>query len=686
MGVNISSISQLNNDEHILKFCGKKAVTENDPFWNKLLSFTLPPIKSRIEQVKLEEITNEQWRSLVQNNPHTGNFSALVRVFLSRAPEIKASVECGDKLFVWQAKNAVFIIKHICKFLVENVTSEKIIEQFEAKSLEERKKDLAAGMFSGTEEGLLDDFLIQIFKVLIDVPILDFTYDLHMEAVTTLLVLLSVQMFLPSANTPCLISTKFLQGKSSKIANEMARVLLTNFIEDKPVPEGVNGGKLDGFIFGFAASVATSLWSAVAWKKEEEKTDFDNILNTLSHQSLLLLLVLINQNVIQSTISTNNSVVVNCYKESIQKFRHLQGTMQSENTAPASFHINLSRLYQTLCNTQSQEASALLLYALLHKNSEVKAFVLSKTDSEKLVIPILQVLYLAPEQNSHHIYMALIILLILTEDDHFNQSIHDLQIKSVPWYKDRMLTNVSLGDLMILVIVRTIQFNMTQMRDRYLHTNCLAALANMSAHFKSLHTYAAQRIFALFTLLSKKQKKLLEKISQTGTNAQSIISEHTEVTIETQQSLQDDLTVVIEVIRMLLEILNSCLTGPGLRHNANLVYALLQQRAIFHNFRQHNGFQDVLQNIDTIINFFGGRLDQLNQDALTMDEVHDIIKQAMLQLPNHRLKKFPELKFRYVEEESPEEFFVPYIWSLVFNKANAFWNPGCVQLFHLDSQ
>jgi hypothetical protein len=28
------------------------------------------------------------------------------------------------------------------------------------------------------------------------------------------------------------------------------------------------------------------------------------------------------------------------------------------------------------------------------------------------------------------------------------------------------------------------------------------------------------------------------------------------------------------------------------------------------------------------------------------------------------LKKFPDLKFKYVEEEQPEDFFVPYIWTL----------------------
>ncbi len=31
-------------------------------------------------------------------------------------------------------------------------------------------------------------------------------------------------------------------------------------------------------------------------------------------------------------------------------------------------------------------------------------------------------------------------------------------------------------------------------QDKYLHTNCLAALANMSAQFRNLHPYVTQRI------------------------------------------------------------------------------------------------------------------------------------------------------------------------------------------------
>jgi hypothetical protein len=60
-----------------------------------------------------------------------------------------------------------------------------------------------------------------------------------------------------------------------------------------------------------------------------------------------------------------------------------------------------------------------------------------------------------------------------------------------------------------------------------------------------------------------------------------------------------DLAILEEVIRMVLEIINSCLTNT-LHHNPNLVYTLLHRRELFAQFRTHPTFQDIIQNIDTV--------------------------------------------------------------------------------------
>ena len=153
-------------------------------------------------------------------------------------------------------------------------------------------------------------------------------------------------------------------------------------------------------------------------------------------------------------------------------------------------------------------------------------------------------------------------------------------------YTERSLNEISLGGLLVAVVLRTIQFNMTRMRDKYLHTNCLAALANMSSQFQNLHNYVTQRIVSLFHLLARKHAKTLDLIQQQSSASDS------------NEAIQD-LTIIEDVMRMVLEIINSCLTH-ALRHNINLIYTLLYNRDTFDSFRTHPSFQDILQNIDTV--------------------------------------------------------------------------------------
>lgn len=48
------------------------------------------------------------------------------------------------------------------------------------------------------------------------------------------------------------------------------------------------------------------------------------------------------------------------------------------------------------------------------------------------------------------------------------------------------------------------------LQDVYLHTNCLATLANMAPHVHRLSAYASQRLVSLFYMLSRKYTKLDE--------------------------------------------------------------------------------------------------------------------------------------------------------------------------------
>ncbi|TRY94993.1 hypothetical protein DNTS_004664, partial [Danionella cerebrum] len=512
--------------------------------------------------------------------------------------------------------------------------------------------------------------------LIVEVPLLDITYNILFEAVTTLLVLLSYQLFHKEILREGIIYRHLSTGRCLSLTSRLVKTLLYNFIRQEKCPPATHvlhpqsdGG---GLLYGLASGVASGLWSVFTLGGVASRPGAEQEQNPLplSNQSLLLLLVLANQ--------TDAADCPNPYRQAVTCFKNTQDSSSMPSPQPHSFQINFNSVYTALCEQQRSDQATLLLYTLLHQNSNMRTYILSRTDTENLVLPILEILYHVEERNSHHVYMALIILLILTEDDTFNRSVHEVTLKNISWYTERVLTEISLGSLLILVVIRTIQFNMTRTRDKYLHTNCLAALANMSAQFRSLHQYAAQRIISLFALLSKKHNKVLEQATQSL--SRTLVDEDRSALPDYAQ----DVSVIEEVIRMMLEIINSCLCN-SLHLNPNLLYSLLYKRELFEQFRSHPCFQDIMQNIDTVIGFFSLRLEQAGND-LSVERVQEVIKKGAVALPKERLKKFPELKFKYVEEEQPEDFFIPYVWSLIFNSATGLhWSSQSIQLFSMDS-
>ncbi|XP_024236773.1 dymeclin isoform X2 [Oncorhynchus tshawytscha] len=615
MGANTSQVSDLSENQSLRTLIGTVSISDNDPFWNQLISFT----------------------------------------FISPT---------SSQLFIWQAHNTLFMIRCLLKVFIREMTEEELHLQF---SYRER----VLGSCDTGSEVLLEELMCNLVHLVVEVPLLDITYSILFEAVTTMLVLLSYQLFHKEILRDGLIYQYLMKGRCLSLTSQLVKTLLYNIIRQEKCPPPATHifeqqSDRRGLLYGLASGVASGLWSVFALGGAGSKPGLEQEQNPLplSNQSLLLLLVLANL-----TDGPNNCP--NPYRQAVTCFKNTQDMSSVPTEQHHMFQINFNSLYTALCEQQRSDQATLILYTLLHQNTNMRTYMLSRTDMENLVMPILKVLYHVEDRNSHHVYMALIILLILTEEDTFNRSIHEVVLKNITWYSERSLTEISLGSLLILVVIRTIQFNMTRTRDKYLHTNCLAALANMSAQFRCLHQYAAQRIISLFALLSKKHNKILEQATQSLRGLR-------------RADYAQDLNVIEEVIRMMLEIINSCLSN-SLHHNPNLVYALLYKRELFEQFRTHPSFQDIMQNLDTVIGFFSQRLEAAGTD-LSVERVQEVIMKGAQALPKDRLKKFPELKFRYVEEDQPEDFFIPYVWSLVFNSGVGLnWSPTGIELFSMDS-
>ncbi|CAH8823587.1 unnamed protein product [Trichobilharzia szidati] len=363
-------------------------------------------------------------------------------------------------------------------------------------------------------------------------------------------------------------------------------------------------------------------------------------------------------------------------------------------TQSSSPFVNFTAICDTAALTLSQDSSPLILYLLLHRNTNFHTFIMQDRGYEKLLPPLLNILYKSQSHNSHLVYMALILLLIFTENEQFGRDIHTTEIKWVQWSANRRLSNVSYGSLTVLVLCRTIQYHLNQLKDKYLHVNILAALANLSPRITKLHPYACDTLVNLLQLLIKRHNKTVDILRKMSDDHQSqTVGEVTKLlsntsinsSSATEEETVQELALLEEVIRMLLEIINSIITHTMMT-NTDLLYSLLYKKDSFAPLRSHPSFQSVLQNIDIVLTHFSKKIEaELGPQPTQPQAVMQVIqKHANNTQRSCNLKKFPDLKFKYVEEESPDEFFIPYVWSVVLRQSGIHFKSKSLMLFTPD--
>ncbi|KAF8957151.1 hypothetical protein BGZ52_013323, partial [Haplosporangium bisporale] len=64
--------------------------------------------------------------------------------------------------------------------------------------------------------------------------------------------------------------------------------------------------------------------------------------------------------------------------------------------------------------------------------------------------------------NYSQVYVLLVILLLFSEDEVFNETIQKINMTYQPWFTERLLKSISLGGLAVAIVIRTIQYNLAQ--------------------------------------------------------------------------------------------------------------------------------------------------------------------------------------------------------------------------------
>lgn len=145
--------------------------------------------------------------------------------------------------------------------------------------------------------------------------------------------------------------------------------------------------------------------------------------------------------------------------------------------------ISFDKLYYAICSTLLSEHINLLLYSLIHENAAFRLYLLlyHKHDLDYLLMPMLEILYREVDISKHHVYMIINIWILLTQHQGFDDIIKKIRVKDVPFFKEMVLKDLTLTQVMQIVLLRTLQLNLrTKLKEPHIFNNCLAAFCNLT--------------------------------------------------------------------------------------------------------------------------------------------------------------------------------------------------------------
>ncbi|XP_076960317.1 uncharacterized protein LOC143636638 [Bidens hawaiensis] len=666
---------------------GGKTFPLNSDYWNKLLElpFDLHWPANRVQQA---------CQALAQNNSSTRHLAKIL-IHLSRCLQECVSNPDVISAASMKAVNASYISSVFLRYLIENLNSENLDDLY--LSLDESEQ---VPNNIHKDESIINMVMHAVLSYIGRVDVSPKTYLLHHELLNFMLIAMSTQLLsgpLPGPNDTHPFIDAAMSQESSLVGLVVHKLLLNYISRPRSKSSASHTLISEENQLGILKRVGSAAANIVLLPLSYfVNSSFEASRSQLADSSINILLILIHYRkciLVESVKNSNVNVgsesllkdetyfAENPYYKALENVRDVEfDRVDIEGNAHSGPPVRLSfaSLFDTLGMCLTDETAVLLLYALVHGNSAFLEYVLVRTDIDTLLMPLLETLYDTSRRTSNQIYMVLIILLILSQDASFNATIHKLILPSVPWYQERLLHQTSLGSLMIIILIRTMKYNMSKMRDVYLHTNCLAALANMAPHVHRLSSYASQRLVSLFEILARKYAKLAEvkndKMQMSDLKDDDKLPEDTSA----------ELHIYTDFLRIVLEILNAILTY-ALPRNPEVIYAIMHRQEVFQPFRNHPRFNELLENIFSVLDFFNNRMDAQKLDGQwSVEKVLQVINLNCRFWRGDGMKMFTQLRFTYEQESHPEEFFIPYVWQLVISRSGFSFDPSSINLFPIE--
>lgn len=188
---------------------------------------------------------------------------------------------------------------------------------------------------------------------------------------------------------------------------------------------------------------------------------------------------------------------------------------------------------------------------------------------------------------------------------------------------------------------------------------------------------------------------VVESTAESLNSSLSLASADVETLQSEQSTFEDFLQIVLAVLHHTLM--------HNMWQNPQLVYTLLHESSLFPPFLSHPRFGPYVARIDYILKQFEAELKKAQSTRTQQDWTAEVILECITRkartwknseneyalVRTISMDTMPEwgneepLQFRYEEENNCAEFFIPYVWCIVYNYSGLIWNTKNIRLFQL---
>ena len=105
-----------------------------------------------------------------------------------------------------------------------------------------------------------------------------------------------------------------------------------------------------------------------------------------------------------------------------------------------------------------------------------------------------------------------IVLLLFSQDDGLARTVYKVRLQKVQWFSDRAALDISLGDLMLIVLIKSGFRNATAVQDEYVHTHSMSTMINLAPQAVKLSPVTTQRLCSCIEASHKRLSWLDQKV------------------------------------------------------------------------------------------------------------------------------------------------------------------------------